>query len=62
MKQMNYEEAYAELQEILKKLQEGIVTVDDLTQKVKRAGNLLEFCQNKLRQTEEELNKLFDEE
>ena len=52
MTELTYEMAYAELRDLLAELQEGAVSIDDLTTKVARAQELVTFCREKLRQTE----------
>lgn len=60
-KKLTYESAVEELQLIVNQLQEEAVSVDDLSEKVKRAAELVKFCQEKLRRTEEELGGLFEQ-
>ena len=55
---LTYESAYAELQEIVTALENETISVDELAIKVKRATQLVEFCQQKLRSTEAELDKI----
>jgi exodeoxyribonuclease VII small subunit len=55
-KKKTYEAAYEELQEIVKEIEEGSISVDDLSEKVKRAGELIRFCKDKLFKTEQEVN------
>ena len=55
-----YEEALKELQEIVGLLQEEAVSIDDLSDKVKRAAELIKYCKEKLRSTGEELETLFE--
>ncbi|MBC7863825.1 MAG: exodeoxyribonuclease VII small subunit [Bacteroidia bacterium] len=55
---MNYESAYKELQAIAKEIESESVSVDVLAEKVKRASELISFCQKKLRATEEEVNNI----
>ena len=62
MQNLDYDSAFAELQQILQELQENTVSVESLTQKIKRAGELLHFCQDKLRKTEDEIEQLFSKE
>jgi exodeoxyribonuclease VII small subunit len=45
---LKYEEAVAELQQIMQELQQEQVSIDDLTAKSARAQELITFCQNKL--------------
>ena len=56
--QLNYESAFAELQQIVRDLQEEAVGIDELTAKIARAAELIRFCREKLRMTEEEMAKL----
>ena len=55
---LSYEEAYRELAEIAEEIQNESVSVDVLAQKVKRASELITYCQGKLRSTENEVNKI----
>ena len=55
---LTYEAAYKELDQIAKEIQNESVSVDVLAQKVKRASELITFCQGKLRSTETEVNKI----
>jgi exodeoxyribonuclease VII small subunit len=57
-KNLNYEEAYAELAEIAREIETEAVSVDILAERVKRASELIAFCQTKLRNTETEVNKI----
>lgn len=52
---LSYEKAYAELQEIMNAMQNENISVDVLSEKVKRASELLKFCHAKLRDTELEV-------
>ena len=58
---ISYEEAYGELQQIAREIETETVSVDVLAQKVKRASELISFCQNKLRSTETEVNKIIEQ-
>jgi exodeoxyribonuclease VII small subunit len=55
---LTYESAYKELTEIAQEIETEAVSVDVLAEKVKRASDLIEFCQTKLRATETEVNKI----
>jgi exodeoxyribonuclease VII small subunit len=48
-----YESAYNELQQIVSALQNDAISIDDLSEKVKRASELVAFCQDKLRSVTE---------
>jgi exodeoxyribonuclease VII small subunit len=55
---LTYEGAYRELAQIAKEIENETVTVDVLAQKVKRASELISFCQAKLKSTETEVSKI----
>ncbi len=57
-KNMTYEQAFDELKNIAAEIEDETVSVDVLAEKVKRASELITFCQNKLRSTESEVNKI----
>lgn len=55
---LTYEEAFNELREIATEIEDETVSVDVLAEKVKRASQLIAFCQTKLKSTEQEVNKI----
>jgi exodeoxyribonuclease VII small subunit len=55
---LTYDSAYRELAQIAKDIENETVTVDVLAEKVKRAAELITFCQAKLKSTEIEVNKI----
>ncbi|MEG1909991.1 MAG: exodeoxyribonuclease VII small subunit [Bacteroidales bacterium] len=59
-KKLTYTQAFEELQNLVAQMENAQVSIDDLTQKLKRAGELIEICQSKLSDTEEEVSKLLD--
>lgn len=54
----NYTEAFEELQQIVSEIEEGQISVDELSEKVKRAALLINICKAKLSATEEDVNKI----
>lgn len=58
---MNYTEAFEELQLIVSEIEEGTITVDILAEKVKRAGELIRICKEKLTSTEKDVNAILKE-
>jgi exodeoxyribonuclease VII small subunit len=58
---MNYTDAFAELQQLVKDMEDGEISVDDLSVKVKRASELIKICKNKLSTTEEDVNQILKE-
>lgn len=59
-KKMTYEKAMAELQELTDQLQNEEIGIDQLSQKIIQAKELILFCREKLRSTEEELDNIFE--
>lgn len=58
---INYTTAFEELQQIVTEIEQGEITVDELSQKVKRATELIKICKTKLTTTEEDVNKILKE-
>lgn len=58
---INYTDAFEELQEIVSQIEEGEISVDELSEKVKRAAQLIKICKIKLTTTEEDVNKILEE-
>jgi len=56
--QINYTDAFQELQTIVSEIEEGEISVDELSEKVKRASHLIKICKTKLSSTEEDVNKI----
>lgn len=59
---MSYQQAVDEIEEILEKIEEGSLGVDELADKVDRVTWLLKFCRDKLYKTEEQVNKILSGE
>ena len=55
---LTYESAYTELADIASDIENETISVDELAAKVKRAAELIQFCQTKLKTTEVEVNKI----
>lgn len=60
-KQTNYTESFEELQKIVSEIEEGEISIDELSIKVKRAAELIKICKNKLTSTEEDVNQILKE-
>jgi exodeoxyribonuclease VII small subunit len=56
--QQNYTEAFEELQAIVAEIESGEISVDELSEKVKRATELIKICKLKLTTTEENVNRI----
>lgn len=57
----SYSEAFEELQTIVREIEEGEISVDELSQKVKRAALLIRICREKLTATEEDVSQILRE-
>ena len=60
--EMKYEAAFAELQEIVRKMESGQFDIDELAIQLKKAQELIKFCKDKLTKTDEEIKKMLSEE
>ncbi|MEA4916644.1 hypothetical protein SDC9_164151 [bioreactor metagenome] len=61
MQKKTYIEAKKELEAIVAAIELGELDVDALTEKVKRASELIAFCKEKLTKTDKELQKILDD-
>lgn len=60
-KQLSYNEAVAEIELIISKIENQELDIDDLSVNVKRVAELLNYCKMKLKSTEEEVQKILKE-
>jgi exodeoxyribonuclease VII small subunit len=60
-KAITYGKAIAEIEEILKKLENQQLDVDDLATKLKRVNELVKVCRKKLYAAEKEVEKILGE-
>ena len=58
---IKYTEALEELQQIVAEIEDGEITVDALSIKVKRASELIKMCKAKLTATEEDVDQILKE-
>ena len=56
--ELSYNDAMAEIETILEKIENDAIDVDNLAQQVKRVATLLAFCKNKLTVTQSEVEKV----
>jgi len=59
-KELSYNTAVNEIEEILQQIENEELDIDLLTDKVKRVSYLLKYCKKKLHQTEQEVEKILD--
>ena len=58
-KKISYKEAITEIEDILEKIENDELDVDELSEKVKQVSSLIKICKEKLQKTEEEVEKNF---
>ena len=58
MEEITYTAAFEELQIIVTDIEKGEISVDVLSEKVKRAAQLIKVCKTKLSSTEEDVNAI----
>jgi exodeoxyribonuclease VII small subunit len=58
---VNYTEAFEELQRMVAEIEEGDISVDDLSEKVARAAQLIKICRQKLSATEDNVSRILKE-
>ena len=57
---MKYEEALQQLETIVRKMEQGEYDVDELTEQLKTAQQLIKLCRDKLTKTDAEIKKSLD--
>lgn len=60
-KKVSYSEAMAEIEDILEKIENEELDVDELAEKVKRVSVLLKTCKDKLTKTNEQVEQILKE-
>ena len=60
-KETKYEEAMAELQDIVRRIENDELDIDQMTAQLKRAQELIKLCKDKLTKTDEEIKKILSE-
>lgn len=58
---LNWEEAFEELNHIVESLESEETSIDALATKMKRASYLITFCSSRLRDTEDAVNQIIRE-
>ena len=57
-KEMKYEAAMAELQAIVSKMENNEFDIDQMSDELRRAQQLIKLCRDKLTKTDEEIKKI----
>lgn len=55
---MKYEQAVAELEQIVAQMESGELNLDELSTKLKRAQELIKMCKDRLTKTDEEIRRI----
>ncbi len=58
---ISYTAAFEELQAIVSDLEDGEIGVDELSEKVQRAAELIRICKEKLQHTETDVKKILSD-
>ena len=57
-KEIKYEEAFTQLQNIVRKMENDEYSIDEIAMQLKEAQRLIKFCKAKLTKTEQEIRQL----
>ncbi len=60
-KEMTYDEAIAQIEEIMTKFRTSTISIDELSEEVARATKLISYCKERLHKAEGELKKVLGE-
>ena len=58
--EIKYEEAIAQLEGIVRKMENGNLDIESLTTQLKTAQKLIKLCKDKLTKTDEEIKKMLN--
>lgn len=58
MKAIKYEDAIRQLEDIVEKLENNELNIDEMPEALKRAQQLLKLCRDRLTKTDEEIQKI----
>ena len=56
--EQKYEAAFAQLQDIVRKMENDEYSIDEIAVQLKEAQQLIKFCKDKLTKTEQEIQKI----
>ena len=56
--EQKYEQAFAQLQDIVRKMESDEYSIDEIAVQLKEAQRLIKFCKDKLTKTEAEISKI----
>ena len=56
--ELKYESAFAQLQTIVRKMENDEYSIDEIAEQLKTAQRLIKFCKDKLTKTEQEIQQI----
>lgn len=59
---MKYEEAVRQLEEIVRKMEDNELDIDEMGEQLKEAQRLIKLCKDRLTKTDEEIKKILGED
>nr|WP_314692219.1 exodeoxyribonuclease VII small subunit [uncultured Prevotella sp.] len=62
MKEIKYEEAVQKLEAIVDKMERGELDIDSMAAQLKEAQELVKLCKQKLKRTDNEIQKLLEKQ
>ena len=62
MKEIKYEETVHKLEAIVDKMERGELDIDSMAAQLKEAQELVKLCKQKLKRTDEEIQKLLEKQ
>ena len=62
MEDMNYENAVARLEDIVKLMENDELDIDQMSERLREAQQLIKLCKDKLTKTDEEIKKILADE
>ncbi len=62
MKEVKYEEAVRQLEAIVDKMERGELDIDSMATQLKQAQELVKLCKQKLKRTDDEIQKLLEKQ
>ncbi|ERJ75103.1 exodeoxyribonuclease VII small subunit [Prevotella melaninogenica] len=62
MKEIKYEEAVRQLEAIVNKMEDGELDIDSMAAQLKQAQELVKLCKQKLKRTDNEIQKLLEKQ
>lgn len=62
MKEIKYEEAVRQLEAIVNKMENGELDIDSMATQLKQAQELVKLCKQKLKRTDNEIQKLLEKQ